>query len=286
MIKRAHFLLSSPHGRDFAVDARWLADGQAKPVVVFVHGFKGFKDWGHFNLLADYFAHHGFVFVKLNLSHNGVEPDGSDLTNLEAFGNNNFCIELDDVGTLLDYLKTNPAAIPAQEIDTDYLFLIGHSRGGGLVLLKAAEAPEVTAVATWSAISDIDQRWAPEVMAKWKQDGVQYIANARTGQQMPLYYQLVENFHANRARLDIPKAIEKLQMPLLLVHGEKDETLPVQMAHSLHAANPYAELFLLPEGDHAFGGRHPYDQEHLPDLAKAAADKTIQFFQDTLARLS
>ncbi|WP_223808819.1 alpha/beta hydrolase family protein [Rufibacter hautae] len=285
MILRKDFLLSSAHGRDFAVDARWLPDGQAKPVVVFVHGFKGFKDWGHFNLLADYFAHHGFVFVKLNLSHNGVEPYGDDLTNLEAFGNNNFCIELDDVGTLLAYLKNNPAEIPAQEMEADYIFLIGHSRGGGLVLLKAAEAAEVTGVATWSAISDIDQRWSPEVMERWKRDGVQYIPNVRTGQQMPLYYQLVENYQANRNRLDIPNAVEKLQIPLLILHGEQDETLPVQMAHTLHALNPFAELHLLPEGDHSFGGRHPYEQPELPGLAKAAADKTIQFFQTTLDRL-
>ncbi|WP_181306837.1 S9 family peptidase [Rufibacter sp. XAAS-G3-1] len=285
MIQRADFLLSSPHGRDFAVDARWLADGHPKPVVVFVHGFKGFKDWGHFNLLADYFARHGFVFVKLNLSHNGVEPDGTDLTNLEAFGNNNFCIELDDVGTLLEYLKNSPAEIPAEELNADYIFLIGHSRGGGLVLLKAAEAAHVTGVATWSAISDIDQRWSPEVMERWKQDGVQYISNVRTGQQMPLYYQLAENFQANRNRLDIPKAVEKLSIPLLILHGEKDETLPVQMAHDLHALNPFAELYLLPEGDHSFGGRHPYAQPKLPALAKAAADKTIHFFQQALERL-
>ncbi|AKQ45963.1 dienelactone hydrolase [Rufibacter radiotolerans] len=284
MVQHTDFLLSSPHGRDFAVDARWEADGQAKPVVVFVHGFKGFKDWGHFNLLADYFAHHGFVFVKLNLSHNGVEPDGTDLTNMEAFGNNNFCIELDDLGTVIDHLKNNPAQIPAQEMDPDYLFLIGHSRGGGLVLLKASEDSRITGVATWSAISDIDQRWSPEVMEQWQKTGVQYIANARTGQQMPLYYQLVENYLANRDRLNIAKAVEKIQMPLLIIHGEQDETLPVQMAHDLHAQNPFAELYLIPEGDHSFGGKHPYGEPHLPTPAQAAADKTIKFFQEAIAR--
>lgn len=286
MQQRANFLLSSPHGRNFAVDARWLQDGHAKPVVIFVHGFKGFKDWGHFNLLAAYFAAHGFVFVKLNLSHNGVEPNGTDLTNMEAFGNNNFCIELDDLKTVLDYLKNSPADIPVAEIAPDYLFLMGHSRGGGLVLLKAAEDERVTGVATWSAISEIDQRWTPEVMEQWKREGVQYIANARTGQQMPLYYQLVENYFANRTRLDIPKAVEKLSIPLLIIHGEKDETLPVQMAHDLHARNPFSELYLLPACDHSFGGYHPYEHPELPVLAKAAADKTIQFFQEAIARLS
>ncbi|QHL86883.1 alpha/beta fold hydrolase [Nibribacter ruber] len=283
MIQYSEFVLSSAHGRDFSVDARWVSDNEPKPVVLFVHGFKGFKDWGHFNLLADYFAAHGFVFIKLNLSHNGVEPGGSDLTNMEAFGNNNFCIELDDLGTLIDQLTAGSTPIPAQELDASHLLLIGHSRGGGLVLLKAAEDARVSGVATWSAISDIDQRWSKELMEEWKRTGVQYIANARTGQQMPLYYQLVENFEANRKRLDILKAVEKLSVPVLIIHGEQDETLPLSMAHELHAQNPFAELYLIPEADHSFGGRHPYEATELPAFAKAAADKTIQFFQAALS---
>lgn len=285
MLQRADFLLSSPHGRDFSVDARWWQDGNPKPVVVFVHGFKGFKDWGHFNLLADYFARHGFVFLKLNLSHNGVEPGGDDLTNLEAFANNNFCIELDDVKKAIDYVKQHPREIPAQELAADYIFLIGHSRGGGLVLLKAAEDERISGVATWSAISDIDQRWSPEFMEKWKRDGVQYVLNGRTGQMMPLNYQLVESCQANKDRLNIAKATEKLQVPLLIIHGEQDETLPVQMAHDLHAANPFAELYLIPEANHSFGGSHPYSGEELPDTARDAANKTISFFRNALEQL-
>ncbi|MFC6999217.1 alpha/beta hydrolase family protein [Rufibacter roseus] len=282
MLQRADFLLSSPHGRDFAVDARWLQDGNAKPVVVFVHGFKGFKDWGHFDLLADFFAQHGFVFLKLNLSHNGVEPDGKDLSNMEAFGNNNFCIELDDVKTLLDYVQAGPKEIQAEEMEVNYLFLVGHSRGGGLVLLKAAEDERVSGVATWSAISDIDQRWSTEFMEKWKRDGVQYVLNGRTGRQMPLYYQLVENCQANKKRLDIAKATERLQVPVLIIHGERDETVPVQMAHDLHACNPYAELYLIPEANHSFGGSHPFTGTALPAAAREAAQKTNTFFQNAV----
>ncbi|UOQ74779.1 alpha/beta hydrolase family protein [Hymenobacter cellulosilyticus] len=125
------FLLSSPHHeRPFAADARFRPDGHPKPVVVFVHGFKGFKDWGHFNVLADYFAAHGFVFVKLNLSHNGVVPGGTgDLEDLEAFGRNNFSLELGDLGCLLDYLTGPASVLPAAEADLSRIYLVGHSRG-------------------------------------------------------------------------------------------------------------------------------------------------------------
>ncbi|TGE25302.1 alpha/beta fold hydrolase [Hymenobacter aquaticus] len=280
------FLLTSPHHRrQFAADARFVPDGHPKPVVVFVHGFKGFKDWGHFNVLADYFAAHGFVFVKLNLSHNGLVPGGTgDLEDLEAFGQNNFTLELDDVGVLLDYLHA-PAtsALPAAEADLSRLYLAGHSRGGGIVLLKAAEDARVQAVAAWAPISNVNPRWPDSVMQQWKQDGVQYIDNMRTGQRMPLYYQLVENFEANQQRLDIPGNVrQKLNQPLLIVHGDQDETLPVQMAHDLKSWKPAAELVIVPGAGHMFGGKHPWDENQLPELARHVADKTIAFFRSLL----
>ncbi len=49
-------LTSKHHNRAFIYDARYLKNGKKKPVIIFVHGFKGFKDWGTFNLLADEFA--------------------------------------------------------------------------------------------------------------------------------------------------------------------------------------------------------------------------------------
>ncbi len=41
------------------------------PIVVFCHGYKGFKDWGAWNLMATHFANTGYCFIKFNFSHNG-----------------------------------------------------------------------------------------------------------------------------------------------------------------------------------------------------------------------
>ncbi|MES2730386.1 MAG: hypothetical protein V4714_01515 [Bacteroidota bacterium] len=126
-------LASVHHQRLFGVDATFTNDSKRKPVVIFIHGFKGFKDWGHFNLIADAFAQADMVFIKLNLSHNGTALDfPEDFADLEAFGHNNFSIELDDVGVLIDYLFSANCVIPSTEIDLQRLYLIGHSRGGGV----------------------------------------------------------------------------------------------------------------------------------------------------------
>ena len=46
-------------GRDektILADIYYEPTGKPKPVIIFSHGFKGFKDWGHFNLIAKTFA--------------------------------------------------------------------------------------------------------------------------------------------------------------------------------------------------------------------------------------
>lgn len=286
-LTRHGFQLANPrHGRPFTADARYLPTGQPKPVVVFVHGFKGFKDWGHFNVLADWFANQGYVFVKLNLSHNGLVVDGTgDLEDLEAFGRNNFSLELDDIGALLDKLhQPDATGVPAAEMNLEQLALIGHSRGGGLVLLKAAEDARVRAVVTWAAISNVNPGWPDSLMQQWQQEGVFYVENSRTKQQLPLYYQLVEDYHANRLRLDIAHNVRrKLRgRPLLIVHGDQDETVPLERAHDLKARKPDAELCILPDVTHNFGGAHPWLSEELPTEAQQAAEATVEFLRRVL----
>ena len=53
-MEKIDITLTSKHGnRKFLADARFIADGHPKPVIIFNHGFKGFKDWGPFNIIAD-----------------------------------------------------------------------------------------------------------------------------------------------------------------------------------------------------------------------------------------
>lgn len=223
--------------------------------------------------------------VKLNLSHNGLVIDGTgDLEDLDAFGRNNFSIELDDLGQLLDALHTPGATpVPAAELDLAHLYLVGHSRGGGLVLLKAAEDPRVRAVATWAAVADFDQRWPAALMDEWQRTGRIFVPNARTGQQLPLDYQIVEDFAAHRPRLDITHNVRrKLRQPLLLIHGDQDETVAVQAAYTLHQLKPDAELLVVPGATHMFGGAHPWPSTELPQPARYIAEQTAAFFHRQL----
>jgi uncharacterized protein len=282
LTKTGNIVLDSFHNsKKIVFDARFHTSGQGKPIIIFIHGFKGFKDWGHFNLIADYFASKGYVFIKLNLSHNGTTPENpEDFVDLNAFGNNNYTIELDDLETLLSYIfNAENEAIPAPEMDLKNIFFIGHSRGGAVAILKAREDERVKGLVTWAAVSDIAKRWPKEFIEEWKEKGVQYVLNGRTKQQMPLFYQLWEDFEKNKSRLDIPEAVWQLEKPMLIIHGFDDEALPVSSAFEMSEWNPENEVLFIENANHTFGGYHPYDKEVLPEQTLLICERTNEFFE-------
>jgi len=274
------FILHSIHGgRAFAADATYNKDGLAKPVVIFNHGFKGFKDWGPFPLVAKAFAQEGFVFIKMNFSHNGVTlKQPMDFVDLEAFSQNNFSIELDDTAVLIDALFQGDTPISSADMALDQLYIAGHSRGGASAILKAAEDGRVKKVATWAAVSNLEAWHSKSEIEYWKQNRLIFILNKRTNQQMPLDYQLAENYLANRSRLHVPDAVKKLQIPMLVIHGSADEIVPVAAANSFKVWNPNLNLVVIDNADHTFGADHPFSASELTEDFKRVVDETIGFF--------
>jgi len=273
-------LISTHNHRSFKADANFISDHSKKPIIIFNHGFKGFKDWGPFNIVARKFAEAGFVFVKMNFSHNGVTLEKpNDFADLEAFAQNNFCIELDDTGVLIDELFAANTSIPADEMDLDRLFIMGHSRGGAHAILKSSEDPRIKAVVTWAAVNNLETWHSKEQIEYWKKVGRIYIHNARTNQEMPLDYQLVENFRENKERLQVPYAVKNLQIPMLAFHGSDDPTVSVNAVKEIQSWNPKVQIEIIPGAGHTFGGTHPFDGKELPTDLEMVVKKTATFFK-------
>lgn len=280
MQTQKNILVKGVGGRAMVTDIFVTESNNKKPVVIYVHGFNGFKDWGNFDLIAKQFAEDGFVFVKFNFSHNGTTVDApEDFADLGAYAENNYTKELDDLKVVIDWVsdRENPFA---KVVDTAKILLLGHSMGGGISILKAHEDDRIKALATWASIGECKTpwgTWSQEKLQKWKTDGVAYVANSRTKQDMPLHYQLYENYINNQQRLDIKVAVRNLNMPVLLCHGKNDEAVPVEVGYELHSINPATELFIV-DSDHVFGRKHPWNEKTLPAAMQQVLDKTIEFF--------
>lgn len=263
------------------LDIFFNEDQLQKPVVIYVHGFNGFKDWGNFDLIANKIVAEGFVLLKFNFSHNGTTPEHPEMfNNLEAFGNNNYSIELEDLRLMIDWVcdSLNPYY---HAMNTNQICLIGHSMGGGISILHAANDNRINKLITWAAISECKTPWGNwpiEKMEEWQIKGVQFYSNSRTHQQMPMYYQLYQDFIKNQRRLDIEQAIKKLRIPILICHGSNDTSVPVEKGYELKRWQPLAKLFIV-ESDHVFGRKHPWISNDLPPAMEAVVKASIQFLK-------
>lgn len=240
------------------------------PLVIFVHGFKGFKDWGAHHLVARYFAQNCFRYLKFNLSHGGVKPDDPvDVNDLETFAANTISKEMVDVELVINYALKN--------LNADKVFLIGHSRGGGLSILHAANHPNIEGLITWSSIADFSSLWKKDQEDEWRKAGKLYVENARTKEKMPLNVSLLEDFEANKAAFDILNAAKRIDIPWLIVQGDEDVNVPFETAQKLANANPNSLLIKIEGANHVYGASHPYTSETLPPQLFQVCEKSIAF---------
>lgn len=280
MIQLISSIIEGSNNRKMAVDLRFDNQISNQPVVVFVHGFKGFKDWGHFPLVGEKLAEAGFAFVSFNFTHNGTTVEKpTDFADLEAFGQNNYDKELFDTETIINAIS-NSKLFPELELNRQQIFLLGHSRGGGIATLKTSENQKVKGLVTWNSIGDMKRTNAD--LEQWKKDGVVYVPNARTNQQMPMYYQFVEDFYAQEERYNLMRACDEINVPSLFIHGTNDTTVPYSYAEKLHSWTPNSELQLIENGNHTFGGKHPFTETNLPADTLNALDFTIGHFKRAL----
>ena len=280
MIKKLdNIIIDGSSDKSILIDVILKANKQAKQVVVFCHGFKGFKDWGPFNKIAAHFAEQDIVFVKFNFSHNGTTiNDPINFNDLKAFGNNNFCKELDDLSLVLNWIENCQEL--RGEIDTSKISLFGHSRGGSIAMLKSVEDSRVSKIISWASPSNfLDRLPKKEKLAKWKELGIAYVYNGRTKQNMPMYYQFYENCSEFASRLNIQNAVSMMSIPHLLVHGSEDPTVLLCEAENIKSWNTNAQLHIINGANHVLGGFHPYELDKFPQDLQEAIDITIIFLK-------
>ena len=273
LIKHKNIILKS--SREFLTDAIFPNSDKKLPLIIFVHGYKGYKDWGAWELLGEKFANAGFYFVKFNMSHNGTTLENlNNLTDLESFANNNFSRELADLEVVINHFKTQ------KEVDSNHIILIGHSRGGGVSVIKASENKNITKLITLASISTLDRFPKNEAFENWKKDGVYYIEHARTKQQLPHYFQFFEDYENNKERFDVEKACRNLTIPSLFIHGSADEAVESKHSENLHHWTKDSQFKIIENANHTFGAKEPWEETSLPKELNTALEYCIDFLTE------
>jgi len=253
---RKTFALINADNEIIRGDMRYRESAKNSATIILCHGFSGFKDWVFFPLLAETLTDAGYVTITFNFSRNGIGADLDNLTERDKFAANTYSHELHDLECVLTAVKT--AKIGKGLIDQHRLGLFGHCRGGGLAILQAARDKKIQTVVTWSAIATVERFNADDIF-NWHKDGFIELASPWTRHNMTVSSSLLKDIQENKDRLNILQAAAKLNIPVLIIHGDQDDTVPVEEARQIYnnLKTDDKDLVIIEGANHLLGTSHP-----------------------------
>lgn len=209
------------------------AEGTKCPLVVVIHGFTGHIEEEHIIAVSRAINEAGFATLRADMYGHG-HSDGE-------FRKHTLYKWLTNALTVIDYARS-------LDFVTD-IYLCGHSQGGLTVMLAAALKHDVIKglipLSPACMIPELarngellglgfDPDHIPDVLNSWDDrtlDG-NYVRVAQT--------------------IHVEEAIDRYRGPVLLIHGDADEAVPVR--YGIEAAKAYhnAKLVLIPGDDHCY----------------------------------
>ena len=273
------FILKTTLGNDLHISAFGLNNLGKSPCIILVHGFKGFKDWGFWPVLAEYFANNNYFVLSFNFSHNGIGNNLTEFSELDKFAQNTFTLEISELSELINAYLNNYFG----PVQNNKIGVLGHSRGGAVTFLTSLINKNISAIAVWATVALLD-RYTARQKEKWRKEGVFELMNTRTKQVMKLNTTLLDDLEKNKNdSLNIEKAVAQFNKPLLIAHGDQDLVVKIKEAELLYswADKSKTEFFKIHGAGHTFDMQHP----HVGTNKKfdSLMNKTLQFFNNNLS---
>jgi len=210
-----------------------LPIGSSGHAVVFGHCFTCTRHTSILRDICNELTEEGFMALRFDFSGNG-QSEGD-------FAESTYSKQISEMQTAAALLSQKGAF---------WIGLAGHSLGAAIALLTAARQQTVKAVCVLAgrlsglnAMHFLSQNQRRELQ---QTGSVLFSSRGRA-------LQLSNDFFADAEKYNLPEVAASMQMPLLVVHGENDEIIPIQEAYQAQALNPEnIKLAVIPKADHMF----------------------------------
>lgn len=221
-----------------------MPENDTDSLVILVHGFTGHMEEEHIIGVQKAINKAGMAVLRAEMYGHG-QSDGE-------FKNHTLFKWISNIMAVTDYAKELPFV--------KNLYLCGHSQGGLLTMFAAGMRPD-----DYKAIIPM----SPAIVIP---------EGARQGNLLgesfdPIHIQDLEikeltlgaNYMRTAQMIYVEPAIERYTKPVLIVHGDKDEAVPI--SYSMKASKQYAncQFEIIPQDDHCYNS-------HLDIVCKTIYD--------------
>jgi pimeloyl-ACP methyl ester carboxylesterase len=259
----------------------YLPDDAPLGCALIAHGFKGYKDFRMIPAFARGLCQAGFVAHAFNFSHSGMTANPDTFERPDLFELDTWNKQIFDIQCVVEAISAGRLA----GTGLPYV-LLGHSRGGVSAILFAgrqnadSQLPRPAGVITAGSpdnacgMSDSDKN-------ELRDRGYLESPSARTGQILRVGSPWLKEQEADRDAHDVLGNVRKITCPMLVVHGENDETIDVSSAASIAGVAANAQVARISSCNHVFNAPNPppLDVREIPALHQAT-ERIVQFSRE------
>jgi alpha-beta hydrolase superfamily lysophospholipase len=250
--------------------------------LVICHGSMGYKDYGLLPRLAEAACDAGWTAHRFNFSHSGMTHDFERFERPDLYRRDTWRKQAIDLRAVLHALADGTLTHGGGPVA-----VFGHSRGGVTALLttrwmlEEGDPAAPDRVITAAAPARIN-RLSEEEIAVARRDGTLERRSHRTGQTLWMDRVWIDEQEADPAWHDPLTAGARLVeagVPWLILHGDADETVPIDEGERYRsAAGGEPAWRALPGGNHVFDCPNPPPPaEALPATTRATIDAVLGF---------
>jgi uncharacterized protein len=213
--------------------------------VILCHGMESTKESDKLVLLSQELARRGLLVVRFDFACAGKSGKFEEIT---------YSGEVEDLQAAFAFMRDRQPGKIA---------IFGSSMGGTVALIFAAQQPAVATVVTIATPVHPERFTSrlltPAQVEEWRKTGHTFYHGHRIN---------VSLLH-DVEKLNVPAAARKISCPVLILHGDCDEVVPVDEAHELFGSLRGAKKLSIVRGaDHRFSD---------PALMDRALRETVQW---------
>ncbi|MBL7160568.1 MAG: alpha/beta fold hydrolase [Candidatus Aenigmarchaeota archaeon] len=224
-------------------------NAKGSPIIIICHGFSSNKESGKYAELERLLNYRKIATFRFDLyGHGESEGDFADITVAEA---------VDDIMNAIKHIKN---------LGYTKIGLFGSSFGGMASLLAASQTNELYILVLNSPVSNYSEglfsKYSEQYINEWKKDGYR-MHEKSDGTKIKLNY----NFYEESQQHDGYEAAKKISVPTLIIHGDQDETVPIEQSKKTSKNIRNCKLEIIQGANHRYT-----NPEHSKKLLQLVVD--------------